>query len=130
MDKNMIRNIESCGQRIDALRDIHNETRAELATVVGVSLSHLTDLLHDRYRWSEDKVLAVAEHYGVSFSTLFYGNDKIPDTGVFEEHMEQIRNALQVLPQNEKRETWKKIVCEMLDIYCDNVGQNGDKLQE
>ncbi len=128
MDKKMIRNIDSCGRRIDALRDIHNETKTELAAVIGVSRGHLTDLLQDRYRWSEDKVLAVAEHYGVSFSILFYGNEKISDIGLLEEPLEHIRNVIRTLPEREKRETWKKIVCEMVDIYLDAVGRNVDDL--
>ncbi len=73
MDSNQINNIQSVGSRVEALRILHNETKASLALVVGVSEQYLGQLLKDRYRWSEEKAMSAALHYNVSFDYVYYG---------------------------------------------------------
>lgn len=68
---------KNIGARVDFIRHGHSESRAKLASVVGVSASYMSRLLMDKVPWNEEMVAIVADHYQVSMEYILYGEDVI-----------------------------------------------------
>ncbi len=116
MDMKQIENIRTIGSRVDELREKNNEKRCDLAKAIGVSQGHMSDLLKDRYTWTDEKVMAVAEHYGVDFDLLYYGIGEPVASSVIDDDIIRMRTHLQSLSRKERKEEWKKVFLALLDV--------------
>lgn len=115
-----IDHIQNIGSRVEELRLLHQERRTTLAAVIGVSYSYLCKLLKDQYKWSEEKVYAVAEHYDVDYEYLYYGiqtNTDVNDNSFYiNKDITDIYSCIRKMPQEQRRKFGKKLILEILDI--------------
>lgn len=116
MDMKQIENIRTIGSRVDELRKNHNEKRCDLAKAIGVSPGHMSDLLNDHYTWTDEKVMAVAEHYGVDYGLLYYGIGEPVASSVIDDDIIRMRTHLQSLPRKKRREECKRVMLELLEV--------------
>lgn len=71
---NSLEKLSGIGERVDNLRIMHNESRQDVAGVLGISPSYVSRLLDDKVKWNIHHVRKIADHYSVSENYILYGN--------------------------------------------------------
>ncbi len=114
MDKDRLEQTKHIGARVELLRQENGESKRKLSQLLGVTTPHMGALLADKYGWSDEKIIAVAEHYGVSEELLRYG--RILDTDEKETMVFRNLNEYQLYAMSLVEEERKQVVREMLMI--------------